>query len=162
MAAWYLCWTNDFQVPDDPAFRKGYWWMTALWLPLKISCSARYSLAIEVASTAVTWHLSSELAMGIIFSPAWCMVHSLVGTSGMPKHFLNLCKVCGWDFSSIRAFPLHVTHPFEQLCPCFRDVYVLNNANKEAISVLLKLERTKKVEHLKASTIATDHRKRCR
>lgn len=40
--------------------------------PLKINCGARYSPVVEAANTAVIWRLLSDLAIGIIFSPARC------------------------------------------------------------------------------------------
>ena len=91
---------------------------------LKVSYGERYSLGNEAPSTAV---MSLELAMGIIFSPAWCMLYSSVGKSGTPVWsqlvFINTwafmsarnttLKLCGDIFPAIEHFPVHVAHSFE-------------------------------------------------
>lgn len=71
--------------------------------PLKISWGGRYLPAIEAARTTVIWRLSSELAMGITFSPAWCMVHSPVGTSGTPVWSQLMMCSSGMSFISTCA-----------------------------------------------------------
>ena len=72
-------WPVVFTMPDVPSLRNTLGWHLSIF-PWYINCGGKYSPANVAASTAVIWCLSSELVLGITFSPALYIVHCPLGT----------------------------------------------------------------------------------